>query len=165
MKCHFCSRTATIHFTDIIQGQQHKMHLCQECASDYQIFPSADGGVDPDAVAEFVFSHGGGQQFRSPRDLIPELICPECGVPYDVFRTKGRLGCPHDYVAFKDYLGPLMEHIHHGATHVGKRPEARADAPDPLHELRRQLDIAIHEERYEDAARIRDLIRQREGNQ
>ena len=32
MKCHHCDNQATVHLTQILNGQMHKMDLCESCA-------------------------------------------------------------------------------------------------------------------------------------
>ena len=32
MKCHHCDTQATVHLTQILNGQMHKMDLCETCA-------------------------------------------------------------------------------------------------------------------------------------
>ena len=32
MKCHHCDNQATVHLTQILNGQMHKMDLCETCA-------------------------------------------------------------------------------------------------------------------------------------
>ena len=34
MKCHHCDSQATVHLTQIINGQMHKMDLCEACAQE-----------------------------------------------------------------------------------------------------------------------------------
>ena len=36
MKCQSCSSPATVHLTDIINGQKKELHLCQDCAEKQQ---------------------------------------------------------------------------------------------------------------------------------
>jgi protein arginine kinase activator len=81
------------------------------------------------------------------------------------FRAAGRLGCPHDYNVFRAGLEPLLNRIHRGQRHVGKRPR-RALSPEKqaeLVELRQSLRIAVESEAYEEAGRLRDLLRQKEA--
>jgi protein arginine kinase activator len=83
------------------------------------------------------------------------------------FRADGRLGCPNDYEAFRAGLQPLLERIHHGAVrHVGKSPRRRAGSDHVFAEcidLRRRLQRAVEAEAYEEAARLRDELRQKEA--
>jgi protein arginine kinase activator len=93
------------------------------------------------------------------------LTCPACGLKYMEFRAQGRLGCPHDYTVFHAGLEPLLQRIHRASRHVGKAP--RRVVPAESHaervELRRLLQAAIDTEAYEEAARLRDLLRQKEA--
>ncbi len=81
------------------------------------------------------------------------------------FRAQGRLGCPHDYTVFRVGLEPLLQRIHRATRHVGKAP--RRVVPAERHaervELRRRLQAAIEAEAYEEAARLRDLLREKEA--
>jgi protein arginine kinase activator len=82
------------------------------------------------------------------------------------FRAQGRLGCPYDYTVFKGGLDSLLYRIHRGTRHVGKFPHRRGPSADRLVEivqLRRQLQSAVDAEAYEEAARLRDLLRQKEA--
>src|SRR5262249_18843879 len=105
------------------------------------------------------------QHLGPQSDQLARLSCPACGIKYMEFRAAGRLGCPHDYHVFRTGLEPLIDRIHRSARHVGKMP--RRGTPDPVRqaeimELRRQLQTAIQTEHYEEAARLRDLLRENE---
>ena len=81
---------------------------------------------------------------------------------YAQFRTTGRLGCPGDYEAFHAELEPLLERVHRGTRHAGKVParyrrQLHATRLDQLHV---DLQQAVREERYEEAARLRDQIKE-----
>src|SRR5262249_22696527 len=94
------------------------------------------------------------------------LTCPVCGIKYMEFRAQGRLGCPHDYSVFRNGLAPLLQRIHRATRHVGKAPRKAMPSGDRLVEiarLRRQLQSAVDAEAYEEAARIRDLLRKKEA--
>ena len=89
--------------------------------------------------------------------------CPHCGITFEEFRAKGRFGCPRDYEVFREALVPLLQKMHGGAQrHVGRLPrgqdEVETTVGDRLLQLRRELHEAITEEKYEDAARLRDEI-------
>jgi len=83
------------------------------------------------------------------------------------FRQQGRLGCPHDYAVFRAGLEPLLDRIHRSVRHVGKSPRRRDAAALAEHaevvELRRRLREAVQAEAYEEAARLRDLLRVKEA--
>src|SRR5262249_31302095 len=96
---------------------------------------------------------------------LARLACPVCGIKYMEFRAEGRLGCPHDYEVFRAGLGPLLQRIHRAERHKGKVPRRRppAGAVQSEVELRRRLRAAVEAESYEEAARLRDLLRHREA--
>jgi protein arginine kinase activator len=80
----------------------------------------------------------------------------------DEFRKKGRLGCAKDYEVFGAHIGDLLERVHGARTHVGRIPgssEADLERMKRLVELRSRLDVAIREEAYESAARLRDELK------
>ena len=44
MKCHHCDNQATVHLTQILNGQMHKMDLCETCAQ-------ANGVTNPENLS------------------------------------------------------------------------------------------------------------------
>jgi protein arginine kinase activator len=82
------------------------------------------------------------------------------------FRAQGRLGCPHDYNVFRVGLEPLLQRIHRATRHQGKAPRQGTSSPGrfaELVELRRLLQESLEAEAYEEAARLRDLLRKKEA--
>jgi protein arginine kinase activator len=160
MKCQRCSKPAVLHITELRQGAVQALHLCEGCAKEYLSHPHAsksDLSSDADSSAE-----------EAAIDEIEQQVCPNCGIAFKEFRAQGRLGCPHDYVVFEDELLPLLENIHGETTHVGKIPKRSPQSSQlqfQLIKLRNELRASVEEERYEDAARIRDSIRQLEMDQ
>jgi len=92
---------------------------------------------------------------------LAEMSCPDCGIKFMEFRAGGRLGCPQDYWAFSKGLMPLLQRYHGTTRHVGKRARRHEGAMDRLR-LRTRLREAIAREEYEEAARLRDLLRKRD---
>lgn len=160
MKCGRCSKQAVLHITELRQGEVQALHLCEGCAKDYL---SNSQSSKSGAVSE-------GEQSidDSASDEVEGQTCPNCGIAFKEFRAQGRLGCPHDYVVFEDELLPLLENIHGDTTHVGKVPKRSPQSSQlqfQLIKLRNELRSAVEEERYEEAARLRDSIRQLEEEQ
>jgi len=154
-KCRRCSKPATLHITEIRDGEAHELHLCDSCAQVYLSNPQA-AEADPD-VDEFPFKVADDARL----DEMDQMVCPNCGITFREFRKLGRLGCPHDYIAFEAELLPLLENIHGDTQHVGKVPKRSPDASRRhyrLIRLRNQLRVAVDEENYEEAARLRDEI-------
>jgi protein arginine kinase activator len=165
MKCQFCDNPATVHLTNLAKGgQKQVMHLCERCARKHNLIPDQPTPhVDLKALLSLLaapLSHAA--QAADPS----ALTCPTCGLQYGEFRAEGRLGCPDDYAAFRTVLEPLLERIHRAQAHVGKVPRRvrqQADAAE-LKALKKQMRAAVKAERYEEAARLRDLIRQKEAS-
>src|SRR5262245_39732100 len=162
MKCQFCSSPATVHLTELINQKKREMHLCEACARQHQILPELKQELNIPALLQFLI----GQPIATGGKLdLAALACAACGMKYAQFRAQGRLGCPHDYDAFRIALEPLLERIHRKTRHAGKVPVHMRDATRAaeLADLRAQLRAAVEAERFEDAARLRDLLRQKEA--
>src|SRR5262245_32856555 len=159
MKCQSCNQTATVHLTEIVNGKKKEKHFCQDCAQKQEILKQQE--LNLTAILQSVIGqHVGGQT-----DELSRLTCPSCGIKYMEFKAAGRCGCPQDYQVFREPLMPLLERIHRGCKHVGKVPVnalRHATAQAELRDLRQQMRAAIEQEAYEEAARLRDLIRQKE---
>jgi len=92
---------------------------------------------------------------------LAEMSCPDCGIKFMEFRAGGRLGCPQDYWVFAKGLMPLLQRYHGTTRHIGKMARRHEGAMDRLR-LRTRLREAISGEEYEEAARLRDLLRKRD---
>lgn len=72
-----------------------------------------------------------------------------CGTELRTLMETGRPGCSNCYTHFRDFMRALVQGEN---CHVGKRPK-------DINVLKREMDLAVKEERYEDAAKLRDQIR------
>jgi protein arginine kinase activator len=154
MKCMFCKNPATMHQTVVVNKQKREAHLCEKCARERGLIPVQPGPqIDLKAILELM---------RSPQMSSPaEAACPTCGMTYAAFKAGGRFGCAHDYDAFRDTLEGLFEKVHRATAHRGKLPAAFRDAARAatLADLQARMTAAARAEDYEEAARLRDLIR------
>jgi protein arginine kinase activator len=161
MKCQSCANPATVHITTIEKGGHKKIvHLCQGCAEKQELVKQQE--LNLPAILQTLISQNVGQLSEE----LARLTCPECGIKFMEFRQQGRLGCPHDYSVFRAGIEPLLERIHRSVRHVGKSPRRGPTAPAEQAELiglRRQLREAVESEAYEEAARLRDLLRKKEA--
>jgi protein arginine kinase activator len=156
-KCQRCQSPATLHITEIV-GPTHieEVHLCEQCATKY----AQEGPVKSGAAK-------GAKELTAEADegLFSQHACPECGIKFVDFRNSGRLGCPHDYASFREDLLPLLENIHGETRHCGKTPRRYPQTKKTeaeLTQLRNRLKQAVSREDYEEAARLRDRIKQLE---
>lgn len=163
MLCDVCAKNqATVHLTEIVDDQMTELHLCEECAHKKSAQMESQFGLGDLLV--------GLSEFEKPASKKETAVmkCPACGLTYNDFRKIGRLGCAECYTAFRKYLGPLLKRIHGSSQHAGKTPfptvrvvRKKADAQD----LRKQLQKAVESEAFEEAARLRDQIKETERKQ
>jgi protein arginine kinase activator len=161
MDCQSChAKKATVHLTELLPNKEKReLHLCESCAQTQGSTGMEIMGLISSAFGPTGKSAGGAEA--------TETKCPNCGLAYSDFRSRGRLGCPQCYEVFRTALEPLLEKIHGKDKHVGKTPGG-PPAADRAHEkrlvsLRRQLQSAVKDENYELAAKLRDDLRKAEG--
>ena len=79
------------------------------------------------------------------------------------YKEKGLLGCPTCYDTFQDELELIIAKVQDNHTqHVGRSPAHSTFEQNRNLQIRRllkQLKAAVHEEQYEQAAVIRDQLR------
>lgn len=157
-KCDKCGQEATFQITEIRDGQKTEKHFCQDCAAAEGITVKAQ--VPLGKLLELLQPH--------IEKKLAKLKCEVCGITFLQFRQQQLLGCPNDYKAFEEVLVPLLERAHEGASvHVGRAPANAADSErrqNELLRLRGRLKEAIAQEDYEQAAQLRDRIKQLEGS-
>ncbi len=79
----------------------------------------------------------------------------------------GRFGCSNCYKQFGSRLDPILKRVHGNTVHVGKIPKrtgGQIQLKREIEELRRNLHELIDREEFENAAQIRDRIRELERN-
>lgn len=160
-KCDKCDKPATIHLTEIVNGQKIEKHLCEHCAEAEGITIKANIPISQ-LLEDFVLQTVGESEGEEASSAT--LTCEVCGMTFSEFREKGLLGCPNDYEAFREQLLPMLARAQDGNTqHVGKTPRRAGTAQQKqmaILRLRSQLKQAIAAEQYERAAQLRDEIKQ-----
>jgi len=155
MKCQQCSKQAILHITEVMPDDSfEELHLCDDCATKYLAEPKS-----PAKIAD-----ASGLDEHEEALALNERQCEHCGIKFVEFRNTGRLGCPHDYGEFHAELTPLLESIHGATGHTGKSPRRLPQTKhrqQELVQLRKRLQDAVSDEDYEEAARLRDQIRER----
>lgn len=148
-----------MHLTEIINEQVTKLHLCEDCAKEKGAEMEEHFGLS-DLLAGL--SDMGATM---EPDVMEAIKCPACGFTYQDFRRIGRFGCSECYEAFKKQLAPLLKRIHGADRHVGKIPLRVGKTPKEtrtLQDLKMSMEKAIQMEEFEEAARLRDKIRELE---
>jgi len=155
MLCTNCKETeASVHLTQVVGSEVKKIHLCESCA--------AKSGLNlhiPVSLTDVLLGLGG-QADKSVEE--PDRSCPRCHLRRSDFKKSGRVGCPDCYGAFAEEMRPLLKSMHRSEQHVGKAPESQRRnlaMGAELERLRKELEKAVVAEDYEQAAHLRDLIR------
>lgn len=162
MLCDICGKNqATVHLTEIVDEQMTELHLCEQCAKEKSVQMEQQFGL-ADLLAGLTDLN---KQAKEEVSQVATLQCQNCGLTYEDFRKVGRLGCSQCYVTFRKYLSSLLKKIHGSNQHLGKTPtkmpqSVRTDSE--LQELKNKLQRVIQTEEFEEAARLRDKIRELE---
>ncbi len=172
MTCDNChEHEATVHLQQIVNGQSSEVNLCDKCAQ-------AKGMISFSMDKPSFFGNllSGFMEEAKPEagdDKGVKITC-ECGWTSNDFRKSGFLGCPLCYYTYKKSLGPILKRIHGNIRHVGKVPAkipvkqkvnkkvTKVYDPTEITNLKSKLTQAVNEERYEDAAKLRDRIKKLE---
>lgn len=161
MLCDICGKNeATVHFTEIVNDQITKLHLCEECAKH-----KGEEMEEHFGLADLL---AGLADLGTPVETVKDkkLKCPSCGLAYSDFKKIGKVGCGQCYDTFKAHLVPLLKRIHGSELHIGKAPRkkgkpARRRKVD-IEGLKRKLKHVVELEEFEEAARLRDEIKKHE---
>ena len=180
MLCQNCNQNdATTHIKRVVNGEATEHHLCPACAKKlgYDHFFDDFSLSIPNIFSSFF------------HDTMPALSragvehCETCGSSFEDIVRSGMVGCADCYEKFYDRLLPSIQRIHGRAKHAGKTPhytvepdEKAADTPKNEAEpqtleaqiaaLQRQMQTAIESQNFEQAAVLRDRIKElREGTE
>jgi len=167
MYCQECQkRPATVHLTQIINHEQTVQHLCEQCARDKGEF-SFD--TYPPFSIQNLLTGLMNLESASQGQVVAhqaKVQCDNCGLTYAQFGQIGRFGCSRCYSTFGDRILPLLRRIHGSTQHVGKVP-VRAGGMVKLRraveDLRGRMQKHISREEFEEAAILRDQIKQLEA--
>ena len=174
MLCSNCGKNeANVRYTRIINGEKTEFALCEECAKKV-------GLDDIDFSMPINFTNFLSDFFEDDA-ILPSFAkvglekCPKCSLTYNEFVNNGKFGCGECYNAFSDRLDAILKNLHGSYKHTGRAPknivkeidiqkqETQTKKVDEKQEkigkLNKDLQKAIKEERYEDAAKIRDEIK------
>lgn len=183
--CEDCGQSEAVCTVAVMMGSQ-VMHrrLCQACMAKASM-SIASGNLGNVLGAIMAAARNAAQQQAAAQQAapqkrqqaaqteLPELpgeaeACPQCGMEYAAFRKEARLGCAGCAKAFRQTLGEALRRNSPTLQHTGRRPlttgEALRNRARQV-EMQRQMDEAIAREDYETAARLRDAIRDMNGQE
>ena len=158
-RCH--GREATVHMTQIINGQQTECHLCPACAAEMGVMEGAEDWLDR-------------EWFRNPLEAFfgefgqHSLLArqPRQAARRNPFFTEGLREPEDSYEAFREKIRPDFQKGKKEKTIENKGNEIPVETlqPDTERErLEKDLKSCIAREDYERAAEIRDQIKKLEN--
>jgi len=154
MQCEVCHlHDATRAVTRTVDGEPRELYVCDECARLEASPPAPETpGAAPDShsVSDVLFSLG---MPVPPSGKAADAVCPVCGLSRGDLRAHRRLGCPRCFDTFGTDVRTFL------SSRVPAAPRSREDPDEAMRardaaRIRGQLDDAVREERYEEAARL-----------
>lgn len=186
MLCQNCGKNeVNFRYTQIINGEKKEMALCDKCARELGL-EGLDFSMPINFSSFFSdFFNDYTEGFLPSFANIKTLECDKCGMTFDDFANTGEFGCGNCYVTFADRILPVLKKLHGSSNHIGRAYKESIDElednkkrfesaqknknnqsdskkvkqENKLEKLQKDLQKAIKEERYEDAAKIRDEIK------
>ena len=186
MLCQNCGKNeVNFRYTQVINGVKKEMALCDKCAKELGVYhmdfsmPISMSSFLGDMLSEYA-----SESFLPSFNSAVATKCNSCKTNYDEFIESGLLGCEDCYDVFTNKIDALLKNIHGSNRHVGriskfiendskleKNNSAKKEEKEnkkaekaKIEELKERLNKAIKEERYEDAAKLRDEIKKEEKN-
>lgn len=180
MLCQNCGKNeANIRYTQIINGVKKEIALCSSCAKKLGM-ENLEMPINFNTFLGDFFNDYAETEFL-PMLQTNELKCKNCGMTYSDFINTGMFGCSNCYDVFSSPIDSLLKNLHGTAKHIGRGPEGKAETititknnstkqnknenvndnkNNKKGSLEKELEKAIKEERYEDAAKIRDELKE-----
>lgn len=168
MECQEChQRPATVHLTQVVNGQKTEVHVCEQCAKEKGYMNYGEENFTLNDLLSGLFHSEGlssfSKQSAQPYQQATQLKCPTCGLTYQEFARIGKFGCAECYRTFDDKINPILRRVHSGnTTHDGKIPKregGKLHVKRNIDEYKLQLKRLIEQEEFEEAAKVRDKIR------
>ena len=174
MLCENCGENeANVRYTQIINGVKKEMNLCEKCAKEKGITNiDFNMPINFSSFLSDIFDDYNDTSFLPEFTKTKTLKCDKCGLSYDDFINKGKFGCEKCYDTFSDKIDYLIKNLHGTTRHIGRKSKfiesneknnkQEVKEESKIEKLQKDLKQAIKDERYEDAAKIRDEIKELE---
>lgn len=170
MLCENCNQNeATIHYTEIMNGVMKEHHVCSECAKELDLGYYSDGLNSELPFAKLLTGLLASKMLLQQENDNPmtHIICPKCGMNYNEFTKAGKFGCAECYNVFGPLIEEHIKKLHGNTVHTGKSYKSPDDRIEPTEDFHTDLEIldaklkeAITFENYEEAAKIRDEMKE-----
>lgn len=179
MLCENCGKNyANVRYTQIINGVKKEIAVCEECSKKLGIdHLNFDMPIDFSSYLSDFFGEFENNSILPIIEHVNQLQCKNCQTTFEEFMNDGKFGCKDCYETFKEKIDPLLKNIHGANRHIGRLGQIKETNKienqqikeenkeiSELEELRKKLKLAIKEEKYEEAAKIRDEIKKIEKN-
>ena len=163
MLCEKCNKNiATTHIHTVVNGVSKEMHLCSQCAANEGFHSAIDGGFNSMLATMFGETSALNSKGKEKR-------CECCGSTFNDIALTGKAGCPDCYKTFYNEFLPYVKRVHGSVKHIGKTPETSGKNENKENSsivaLKTELSRLIAEEKFEQAAVIRDRIKELEAKQ
>ncbi len=160
MYCEKCGKNhATTHIKTVVNGIAKEYNLCSLCAAEHGYSANSLSGMLASVLGDFSKNENMAQQTR----------CSLCGATFRDIAKTGKVGCAECYKTFYNELLPYLKRVHGSVNHIGKVPNsaplAVVEDKTTVEQLRKELAKLVSEENYEQAAVIRDKIKEMEANE
>ena len=176
MLCQNCNKNeANVKYTQIINGEKKEMMLCEECSHKLGIdnmkfnLPISFSNFFSDFLDDY--DTGFMPLLTTPK----ETKCDKCGMTYNDFIELGKFGCDNCYDVFSDRIDPILKRLQGNNRYYGKKAELneannkqdnKAKKEDSkqnkIEDLKNELKELVKQEKYEEAAKVRDEIKKLE---
>ena len=182
MKCENCGKNnANVKYTQIINGEKKQMFLCEECSEKLGINDiHFNMPINFTSFLTDFFKDDTGFNLMPSIGEEIEPKCSSCGLTWDDFLQTGKFGCGNCYSDFELRIDPILRRMQGASSHIGRLGSVKTGnnikqnlddkmensnnkkSENKLEKLKEDLKNAIKEERYEDAAKLRDEIKKLE---
>ena len=161
MLCEKCGKNnATTHIKTVVNGVVREVNFCGYCAAE-----EGYSTIGHNSLAGMLASMLG--EVTSSQQSIKSTRCAVCGSDFSDIVQTGKVGCAECYKTFYRELTPYLKRVHSSTKHTGKIPNRAPltvlPETETVDSLKLELNRLVSEERYEEAAVVRDKIREIEG--
>lgn len=169
MLCQHCNKNeATTHIEKNINGKHEEMHLCSDCARELGVMDEFKMPAMSELFSNSFLGNFLGAGASAMNALSGVDRCADCGSSFSDIINSGHIGCSSCYDKFEDRLEPSIRKIHGKTKHIGKfisydedeaaEKSEKSGEKNERESLENQLKKAVEEQRFEDAAVLRDKI-------
>lgn len=159
-KCH--KQRATIRYAEVVDGRVTDQFWCKDCLA---LQRSGAEGFELSEVPPTRPNKASIHKVVS-KVVRAQRACPECDTRLQTILDTNLVGCAACYTHFSDELPALLGRLHESPSHRGKGPRAtdtHAQLKADLQAKRALLRSVLKSENYEEAASLRDEIRDLEA--